>query len=279
MRSSDRPKAADWRAHAYRPWKWRRCHQQAGASSDYRPGEAGGFFVECDEFPDRRAYLKPVKRDRLQYRAAREKIAADLAYDIDLCVPPVLLATRQDAPDNEERNVCVSLVLYPRQWSWKQLRPVLFDPDSQQAIAPIAEKALPSQAAYALAFDTWVGQYDHKDHPHNIVFGYDPKNPETENSFIFLDFSFSMGLDGRWDNGNYKEVKIAGFPELMLKNLSTNDLSSAVSKIEGLADARINDTVTRVPETHISEEDADLISNALCYRKHGLRDALKGMLP
>jgi len=72
--------AAEWRRRCVGGYQWRRCANQAGSLGELVEGEAGGFFVECDELPKRRAYMKPRRRGHA--RAAREKIAADLAHDL-----------------------------------------------------------------------------------------------------------------------------------------------------------------------------------------------------
>jgi hypothetical protein len=67
---------------------------------------------------------------------------------------------------------CVSLVMHPMQFSWEQVKPKLSEPES--SVHGLVCSLLPEAASAALAFDTWVGQIDHGDHPHNIIFGYDP---------------------------------------------------------------------------------------------------------
>src|SRR5689334_18910254 len=86
-----------WRQHAVSPWSWRRCTNQAGVLvHPTKPGEAGGFMVVSEDLGGCRSYLKPLKRpDHAgQVRAAREKIVSDLAHDLGVSVPPVLLYDR-----------------------------------------------------------------------------------------------------------------------------------------------------------------------------------------
>lgn len=273
MRPQDKTIADHWRSLAHTSWDWRKAASQAGGQTDYRPGEAGGFFATCSEFPGRRVYLKPLKLESDKYRAAREKIAADLAYDLGLCVPPVLLATRQDALGAEETNVCVSLVLYARQWSWQQIRQ-LINAGAQDEITQLASASLADAAALAHVFDTWVDQYDHNDHPHNIVFGYTPEMPDKEHAFVFLDYSFSMGLDGRWRNNGYMQINPAGFPLLMKQAITEDALEEAISRIQGYPEQKINQIVNKIPESHLDVTDRELIVGGLCYRKDRIRGSL-----
>ena len=113
-------RAADWRQSLVSDHAWTQCANQAGAIQE----EAGGYFVEAAGFP-RRAYLKPANPHpdaANRARAAREKLASDLAFDLGLCVPPVLLANRANPPAGCESAVAVTLVMYPRQWPWEQIR-------------------------------------------------------------------------------------------------------------------------------------------------------------
>ena len=101
--------AAEWRKHAECPYPWKPCGNSAGVLGTIAKGEGGGLFVGFDELGGRRAYMKPTRKALPMYaKAAREKIASDLASELGVPVPPVLLTTREDRPAGEERNVCVS---------------------------------------------------------------------------------------------------------------------------------------------------------------------------
>ena len=170
--------------------RWSTCANQAGVLGYVAEGESGGRFVVADRWPGRRGYMKPRRRDPdpRHARAAREKICSDLAYEVGCRVPPVVLARREDAPIDEERGCCVSLVMYPRQFPWEQIKRFL---DAAPPGTEILRERLPVAAAEGLVFDTWVGQTDHADHhPHNIVFGYmvesDASQPFAEAEYVFL---------------------------------------------------------------------------------------------
>jgi hypothetical protein len=129
-------------------------------------------------------------------------------------VPPVVLARREDAPIDEERGCCVSLVMYPRQFPWEQIKRFL---DAPPPGTEILRERLRVAAAHGLAFDTWVGQTDHADHhPHNIVFGYvagsDPSQPFAEAEYVFLDYAMALGWNGLWEGDGAQAMGIAPFP-------------------------------------------------------------------
>lgn len=277
VRRTTKEIAAEWRGLIDPPYRWRKCANQAGALADYREGEGGGFFVESDRLEGRRAYLKPRQPDaaRVFCRAAREKIASDLAAEVGVCVPPVVLAQRFDAV-GEENYVCVSLVMYPRQWSWGQVRGLLADRGTSNIGRSLAGW-VPKSAAHGLAFDTWLGQTDHADHPHNVIFGLDP-NDETDQAFVFLDYAMAMGVKDAWENQGYLACSVAPFPPYMIDNLDSKALAETINVIENVTDSRIWDLVTRVPASYLPAEKGATIADGLIARRLLLRSALAPQL-
>lgn len=189
----------EWRGLVELAGEWAKSSNQGGGLFEVaRDGEAGGFFVSLGAYPERRAYLKPLKRQPAHRRAAREKIAADLACEVGLCVPPVLL-TENGKTTDAERFAAVSLVMYPIQISWGAIDDRLARGEPAE-FAPMLPR-LPTAASHALAFDTWVGQSDHIS-PSNIVFGFESGRAH-EGRLVFLDYAYSQGIFGGWDNANH----------------------------------------------------------------------------
>lgn len=261
--------AAEWRAQVELPGRWTRSSSQAGLLSVDRDGEAGGFFVELDAVGRRRAYLKPLKRHGWK-RAAREKIAADLAFELGVRVPPVLL-TENGATADAERFACVSLLLYPHQFSWVQLKEFLADGES--AIAAEVATLIPQPAARAFAFDTWLDQTDHGDHPSNIVFGYEDRDYQR-GQFIFLDFAFSMGVSGSWANGGFVRCVPAPFPPRMRAVLAPAELAAAVTAIEAIPDEVVTHIVSRIPWQWLADAEKHVILAGLLARRRMVRATL-----
>ncbi len=270
--------AALWRAHARIDYEWRACANQAGVLGAPVAGEAGGLFVECDAL-GRRAYMKPIRSDAQVCRAAREKIASDLAHDLGLAVPPVILAERGADAGAAERLVCVSLVLFPRQWSWGHVKTFLEDEESPTTVA--MQNGLSEIAALALAFDTWVGQADHNDHPHNIVFGYDCRGQQiTESSWVFLDYACSLGMESvdsvdgcrsTWADPTVV-CQRAGFPKKLAAQIGTEALQQAVERIAAFDIQEIGRIVDRIPDAYLPETEKAVIARGLSERRTLVRE-------
>src|SRR5207249_599738 len=115
-------------------------------------GEADGFFVTAGDLS---GYGKPGSSASLaRPRAAYEKIASDLAFDLGLPVPPCLLWERPGAGVGQEKHCCVSLVPFQQAWQWRQVRHL--PPENLERI--LLEVKEPMSAM--VPFDTWVGNGD-----------------------------------------------------------------------------------------------------------------------
>lgn len=265
-----------WRRALFLDCRWLACPNQAGVLRYLAEGESGGRFVVADRWPQRRAYMKPRKRDPdpRRARAAREKICADLAHEVRCNVPPVVLARREGDPSNEERACCVSLVMYPRQYPWEQIKRFLH---AGPAGTEILREYLPAAAAEGLAFDTWVGQTDHADHhPHNIVFGYatgdGPEQPPPEAGYVFLDFAMALGWGGLWEGDGAKAMGLAPFPPAMIAAIDTIALGGILDRIENIRETTVSEIVNRIPDDYLSAEQRDIMIAGLLARRAMVRE-------
>lgn len=217
--------------------------------------------------------MKPLKSHKWK-RAAREKIAADLAHDLGVAVPPVLLAKNRRS-DSIEPNVCVSLVMYPHQFSWGQIG--RFAGTNSHEVGKALAASISEPCSRALVLDTWLQQTDHADHPSNIVFGYEGAD-YSAGRFLFLDFAFSMGISGAWDNDGFGQCVEAGFPEKMRSAVARGALEQAVEQVESLPSAVIDSVVERIPADYLPESEKRTIIKGLKARRSLVRGALEGYL-
>jgi hypothetical protein len=260
--------AEEWRRQVVSPLSWARADSQAGALQ----GECGGYFVTSEGLFRRRAYLKPIKRlDDHQERAvaAREKIASDLAYDLGLPVPPAVLVPHPGSPPLPGGAI-VSLVMYPVQWAWEQVR---FSNPSDDWLQALLTKVFAESSAGMLVFDTWLGQSDHDDHPHNVVLGSDPKNP-TDVRLVYLDFARSLGCEGIWKNGAWKDVVQVPFPKRVGETVTDYAIRSAISNVLTLQEETIRDVVHRIPDDYLDPGQKLTIADGLIGRRGLLEAAL-----
>ncbi|MGE0328253.1 MAG: hypothetical protein AB7K71_29135 [Polyangiaceae bacterium] len=275
----------DWYTNVVSPWAWKRADNQAGALK-LEQGEAGGFMVSCPELGDRRAYLKPIKKEEGAFcsRAAREKIVSDLARLVGVSVPPVLLYESDLGPQDSETNCCVSLVMYPAQYSWKDVAKYLIDASLNTEVHQIFMTDLPSAAARALVLDAWVLQPDHGDHPHNMIFGHDPKDPKRR-GFVFLDYAFALGhswvarnhfraLGWKcWSDSAGWEVDVdIPYPPLMERYLQREEIQATLERIAQIKSEEIENIVERIPDAYMSAAERSSVVLGLEKRRELLPD-------
>ena len=228
--------------------------------------------------------MKPAKeltgqRDRRinkeKARAAREKIAADLAYDLGLPVPPVVLYKREEDGLISSKHVSVSLVMYPRQWAWGQVKHEFSAVGSGSPTGAAVAKTLASTSKMHV-FDTWIGQTDHGYSPHNIVWGYEQGALE-KSKLIFLDFANSLGSKGGrdfsncWGNDGWQQFTKAQFPDLMVSHYDETLIDETIEEIKNLSKDNITEVVERIPPDFLLPKQACSIIDGLLGRREQLR--------
>lgn len=206
-----------------------------------------------------RAYLKPIHDRHREGAAAREKIAADLAADLGVCVPPVLLVNRRDGWPVRELPMCVSLSLH-------------------RTHAPVLERHLAELASHraawarALVFDSWLG-VDHRQAPNYFV-GHDGDAARGE--VVFIDFTGAMGnrfFTGAWPK-HAGVVPPSTFPAALARACTRADLDDAVERVLALSPDAIRAVVERVPPAFLSPAEASAVAAGLLERRSRLGDAL-----
>jgi hypothetical protein len=160
---------AEWRSKAIDEMPWTATHEQ-------RPGgESQGFWVKRAGL---RGYLNPSKANArdiaVHPRAAHEKIAADLAIDLGLPVPPAILVDGT-ASGGLVQAAVVSLVLYPEMYKWSQ---VIATP-SALAVASHVLRATRAIWSGIVALDAWLANSD-RNNENNVLIGIDANDHDTD---------------------------------------------------------------------------------------------------
>src|SRR5438876_922546 len=102
-----------WRSELFTTYSW-----QIHPGRTFAAGEAGGLLLTCPQVPNG-GWMKPANvKQAEECIAATEKICADIARDLKLPVPPVLLYNREPHIQAAESRCAISLVLYPNVKEW-----------------------------------------------------------------------------------------------------------------------------------------------------------------
>lgn len=245
-----------------------------------RDGHQGGALATAASI-GRNAYIKPKKLMLTPRSAANEKLAADLATDLGVNVPPAVLTNPPPGWDGQNL-ICASLVMHGFQLHWGAAKhgtrnpPINRDSATATARGAIASDTdwgaalrsiAPAQASRAWVFDAWVGQVDH-DHPSNIAWGINPDN-EADHALAFFDYEMAFGV------GGWAPTAKPPFPVEFLAMLDRDVVNRTVALIEGIAEDHLHETVFRIPESHLAEADKVNIFEQLLTRRVTLRAALE----
>lgn len=152
-------------------WKFER----EMAKTDSRPFEVSAGAL--------RGVAKPGKskgENPCVHRAAHEKIGADLAYHLQLPVPPVTLWKRDDRPDPPEPYVCVSAWAFPACDTWKKWHGRLSAEEKQTFSEVLGGMQV---------FETWISAEDRKE---DHVLLEDVATNEVTPRIAFIDYAFAM---------------------------------------------------------------------------------------
>ncbi len=236
--------------------------------------------------PDSRlvAYMKPLIKSALHPRAAYEKIASDLAFEVTINLPPVALYRRPDlaelddpSPDGEARLVALSLV--PRiRWEWR----FLFDcsradggmPSSLPALAELARQVLAASSG-VVAFDAWLGNTDRNNTRNALLARGDDGSCEM----LFIDYAITMDYDGKWGQGEFQAYHRLELPAFFAACIRKDEVEAATTRIGNLANDVIREIVGRIPDDFLGVEHRSQLVDWLLWRKEKLRPALDQWYP
>ena len=254
--------ASEWRRQVESQSQWISDPTRPAA-----PGEAGGIFVRTPGL-SYLGYLKPTKiGGPNEPRAANEKIVADLAVDLDVPVPPVLLVRRDPCPSTEESRACVSLVMHAEVYEWQHV-------SALSGVAGALTKVALARCSGIVAFDTFVGNTD-RNNGRNALFGIDPEEP-ADATFVFIDHAFSLNINDRWSGNRWTDVPLAAMPDHLRNAIDKRILRDSLDRIEALADDKIEAIVRRVPDDYMTPAHREVVETGLKARRSLVRPVVAG---
>jgi hypothetical protein len=258
----------EWRGAALLP------AESWSATAEERPGgEAQGFFVEC-KAKGLRGYLKPTRIDppfTVHPRAAHEKIASDLAFDLGLPVPPAILVDGRQCGTVVAAAV-ISLVMYPEVHKWSHAV-------ATQAAAAIAHHTLRSTAktwSGIIAFDIWLGNSD-RNNDANLLIGTDPRAAPPISEPVFCDYANSM-LHAQWTQASHQVGAPPGFLPVLLQLVDRTSALEMAERIKDFSPTTINEIVNRIPESYLLPNHKAIIVQALTDRRAAISASVASLL-
>jgi len=261
LRSANHPIARRWRGEVTSPEHW-----GIDTSVAAQPGEAGGFRVRSDSGIS--GYLKPTRLcDPENPRAANEKIVADLAWEVDVAVAPVILFRRDPCPEDQESRACISLVVWPETWVLDQLPTTLAGPADALIRGAVA------RSCGIIALDTWVGNVD-RSNPRNATIGIDNDN-QAGAGFAYIDHSYSLNFGGQWDNeAKRSNVAVPAMPDVLRRAVDRAILEEAIGRVERVTDSIIEELVGRIPPDYMEASHRHHVVTGLKDRRPLIRPIL-----
>jgi hypothetical protein len=215
-------------------------------------GEAGSFYISSAD--GRRGACKPAFGNNV-HRAAHEKIAADLAFNLKLSVPACCLWT-----DSKSGNrYSISNWAFSQAMMWRDVSAKLSD--------TYKRNAGPAFSA-ARVFHSWIADTDHNGNDGNVV--VDTTRGEESPGIAFIDHAYSMSMNPNFDTAPLQALAHYYIPPAAFDADAT---AKMVKYINGLEAKMIEDIVRRVPADFLPPDRAEVIITGLLKRRSELPGA------
>jgi hypothetical protein len=237
-----------WRAHAYTTEQWTFIEDVGvGESEVFKVQNQSGLY----------AYAKPSHDLHSDTpRAAHEKIASDLAYDIKLPVPPVQIW--RSGPKDRGGLFALSLMGFDQPMDWNVAV------ERRLVNEAICKSVAPAISACDV-FHTWIGDLDRKSEHVQI----DLDAADSNMGISVIDHAYAMTHIWRSDQKHplhLCETKLAGVD----KNRAA--IHYIVGKIERCRNDSIKDICARVPGEFLSDAQREAIVSNLITRRDEIGD-------
>lgn len=254
-----------WRKEVVSSEEWK---PHSDTARPVKPGEAGGFLVRSVQTGSV-GYLKPVNARAGPSRASYEKVAADLAYEIGVNVPPVVLYQRPDAQPSQPKEVSISFA--PRRaMRWGDLFNIGAADGGGKTPAPTARiKQMVADSCGVMALDAWLRNMD-RNNVGNAILAYD--GDEDPGQLFFVDFANSMDYDGNWSAGanNHQTFQRSPPPLLLAGNAVKSRVEETAKRIADLPDDTVAEIIRRIPDDFLAQVAREKLLVWLLWRKQNL---------
>lgn len=228
------------------------------AGSRPQRGEAAGSWVR-HELDGTRAYMKPKQHNAQHCRAANEKLASDLAFQIGANVPPVVLYVRPDQVGGDERFVCISMTPAGACFGFADI-PKPWTPPVETRIAEAV-----AELGAEIALDAWLDNRD-RNNEGNILWA-----PDETPRIFFIDFANSTGYGNCWENNQFQQFHRLTLPCGLQRFLIRGKVDAAVDRILALQPDVIRGIVNRLPDDFMPPAMRAATADRLMWRKEHLR--------
>jgi hypothetical protein len=210
-------------------------------------GESGSIHIMSEA--GLRGACKPAFGPDGTPRAAHEKIAADLAYQLKLSVPACSLW----ADPQSGGHYSISAWAFDQAMKWGEVRANL--------TLAFLQSAAPAFSA-ARVFHTWIDDQDHNGNDGNVI--VDVSSSDDRPGVAFIDHAFSMSRNPNFASSAVQPLGVHYVPQ----DLSDAEaIAKMISYINELEASMIEDIVRRVPTQFLPSERADGIIQGLLSRR------------
>jgi hypothetical protein len=209
---------------------------------------------------------KPSKAGAVPF-AAQEKIASDLAFDLRLPVPPVILWDRGPQQSGDCQHVAISAVPFPQPREWSKVK-------SDAALMAVIRPKMVASVSAMCVFDAWLHNNDHHDHPGNLLLSLGTE-PEPTLHVAYIDYSHSLLNNWPGDEWNGTFCPPIYDPACQVDLVVARN---TIQSIEGLEEQPVREIVERIPDAYISPAQKAKLASGLLDRKSRLSDIVKTQL-
>jgi hypothetical protein len=245
--------AARWRGMSLTKDRWN-VLGKASAVKGVPGSESAPDIAQCGPL---QCVMKPgEKKVDDKYRAAQEKIASDLGFDLDIAVAPVILWDRgPDTIATQEQYVCLVAWAFDPVHTWDEAEAALGKAERDKAAADVCAM---------WPFETWIAAQDRGGKHLLVSLPNSGGTPQKSN----IDYAFAM-LDS-WGS-DPAHPSIAKPPWCAALTADQAAINEVIERIEKFDETKLKDIVNRIPDEFLPRAQKDIIIANLLKRQQKIR--------